>query len=157
MQRHVSAAPDLEGYVWFFGSLHPAFEMSWDIEYLEKQLLIFLETWSSSFCIVCNCFDDFRTNLPKNFWRFHRKENTNFSKRRRVRSKIVFLSSAGVFRLVVTKKSVLRTSSDLYLKQYVFFVQMQSHVSAAPVLEGYVWYFGSSHPAFEMSCDIEYF
>ena len=84
---------------------------------------------------MCKCFDDFRANLPKNFGRFHRKENTNFPKRRRVRSKIVFLSSAGLFSLVVTKKSVLRTSSDLYLKQYVFFVQMQSHVSAARFLE----------------------
>ena len=45
---------------------------------------------------------------------------------------------------------------SLYLEQYVFFVQMQSHVSAAPVLKGYVWYFGSLHPAFELSCDIEY-
>ena len=42
------------------------------------------------------------------------------------------------------------------MKQYVFFVQMQSHVLAAPVLEGYIWYFGSLHPAFEMSCDTEY-
>ena len=29
-----------------------------------------------------------------------------------------------------------------YLQQYVFFVRMQSHVSAAPALEGYVWYLG---------------
>ena len=42
------------------------------------------------------------------------------------------------------------------MEQYVFFIQMQSHVSAAPVLEGYVSYFGSLHPAFEMSFDIEY-
>ena len=45
---------------------------------------------------------------------------------------------------------------SLYLELYVFFVQMQSHVSAAPVFEGYVWYFGSLHPAFELSWDIEY-
>ena len=42
------------------------------------------------------------------------------------------------------------------MDQYVFFVQMQSHVSAAPDFEGYVWNFGSLHPAFEMSCDTEY-
>ena len=72
----------------------------------EKQLLIFSETWSSSFCIVCNCFDYFRTNLPKHFGRFHWKKNTNFPKRRWVRSKIVFLSSGGLVALVVTKKSV---------------------------------------------------
>ena len=33
---------------------------------------------------------------------------------------------------------------------------MQSHVLAALVFERYVWYFGSLHPAFEMSCDTEY-
>ena len=87
--------------------------MSCDIEYLEKQLLIFLETLSSSFCNVCKCFDDFRTNLPKNIGRFHRNENTNFPKRRWVRSKNVFLNSGGPVALVVTKIAVLRTSSDL--------------------------------------------
>ena len=71
------------------------------------------ETWSASFRIVCNCFDDFRPNLPKNIGRFHRKENANFPKRRLVRSKNVFLSSDGLFSLVVPKKSVLRTSLDL--------------------------------------------
>ena len=45
---------------------------------------------------------------------------------------------------------------SLYLEQYVFFDQMQSHISAAPDFEGYVWYFGSLHPAFEMPCGIEY-
>ena len=90
MQRHVSAAPLFERYVWYFGSLHPAFEMSCDTEYLRKQLLIFSETWSPSFCIVCNCFDDFRTNLPKNIGQFHRKQNTKFPKRRWVRSKKLF-------------------------------------------------------------------
>ena len=42
------------------------------------------------------------------------------------------------------------------MEQYVFFVQMQSHVLAVLVCEGYVWYFGSLHHAFEMSSDIEY-
>ena len=45
---------------------------------------------------------------------------------------------------------------SLYLEQYVFFVQIQSHVSGAPDFEGYVWNFGFFHPAFEMSCDIEH-
>ena len=73
----------------------------------------FSETWSSSVCIVCNCFDDFRTNLPQNNGRFHLKENTNFPRRRWVRSKNVWLNSASLFSLVVTKKIVLKTSSDL--------------------------------------------
>ena len=42
------------------------------------------------------------------------------------------------------------------MKQYVFFVQTQSHVLAALFFERYVRYFGSLHPAFEMSCDNEY-
>ena len=108
MPSHVMAAVFFERYVRYFGSLHPAFEMSCDTEYLEKkQLLIFSETWSSSFWIVCNCFDDFRTNRPKNIGRSHRKENTNFPKWRWVRSKNVCLSSALLFSLVVNKKTVL--------------------------------------------------
>ena len=91
----------------------------------------FLETWSSSFCIVCNWFDDFRKNHPKSIGLFHQKESTNFAKRRWVRFKIVFLSSALLFALVVVKKYVLRTSWGLCLEKYVFFVQMQSQVSAA--------------------------
>ena len=42
------------------------------------------------------------------------------------------------------------------MKQYVFFVQMPSHVLAALFLERYVRYFGSLHPAFEICCDTEY-
>ena len=73
----------------------------------------FSETWSSSFRIVCNCFDGFRPNLPKNIGRFHRKENTNFPKRRLVRSKNVSLSSALLFSVAVTTKIVLRPSWGL--------------------------------------------
>ena len=79
----------------------------------KKQLLIFSETWSSSFWIVCNCFDDFRTSRPKNIGQSHRKENTNFPKWRWVRSKNVCLSSAVLFSLVVTKKYVLRPTWGL--------------------------------------------
>ena len=79
----------------------------------KKQLLIFSETWSSSFWIVCNCFDDFRTNRPKSNGRSHRNENTNFAKWRWVRSKNVCLSSALLFSLVLTKNYVLRTSWGL--------------------------------------------
>ena len=122
MQSRVSAALVFEGYVRYFGSLHLAFEMSCDFDYLKKQLLIFSETWSPSFCIVCNCFDDFRTNRLKNNGRFHRKENTNFPKRRSVRSKKVFLSSGGLVALVVTKKAVLRTSSDLSTWKHTYFL-----------------------------------
>ena len=104
MQSQVLAAQFFERYVRYFGSLHPAFEMSCDTEHWYKQVLIFSETWSSSFCIVCNCFDDFRTNLPKNNGRSQRKENTNSPKWRWVNSKNVCLSSALLFYLVVTGK-----------------------------------------------------
>ena len=136
LQCWVLPALVFDGYVWYFGSLHPAFEMSCDIQYLEKELLIFLETWYSSFCIVCICFEDFRTNRPKNNGRSHRKENTNFPKWRWVRSKNVCLSSALLFSLVVTKKYVLRTSWGLSIwNNTCFFVQMQSHVLAALFFE----------------------
>ena len=69
--------------------------------------------WSSSFCILCNCFDDVRKNIPKNNGWSHRKENTNFPKQRRVRSKNVCWNSALLFSLVVTKKIVLWNSWDL--------------------------------------------
>ena len=39
MQRHVLAALFSERYVRYFGFLHPAFEMSRDIEYLKKTVL----------------------------------------------------------------------------------------------------------------------
>ena len=46
---------------------------------------------------------------------------------------------------------------SLYIKQNVFFVQMQSHVLTALFFrERYVRYFGSLHPAFEITCDTEY-
>ena len=108
------AALFFQRYVRYFGSLHPAFEMSCDTEYLEKNSFwFFSETWSSSFWIVCNSFDDLRTNRPKNNGRSHRKKNTNFKKWRWVRLKNICSSSALLFSLVVNKKLVLRNSWDL--------------------------------------------
>ena len=71
--------------------------------------------------------------------------------------KMPFFGAALLFSLVVTKENCFENFlRSLYLEQYVFFVQMQSPVLAALVFERYVRYFGSLHPAFEMSCDIEY-
>ena len=158
MQSRVSAALVFEGYVRYFGSSHLAFEMSCDTEYLKNGFWFFRKRGLRCFVLyaICNCFDDFRTNRPKNNGRSNRKENTNFPKRRWVRSKNVCLSSALLFPSAITTKIVSRPSWDLYLEQYVFFVQMQSCVSAALVFEGYAWYFWSLHLASEMSCDIEY-
>ena len=82
----------------------------------------------------------FNTSPPKINGRSHRKENTNFPKWRWVHSKNVCLSSALLFSLVVTKENCFENFlRSLYLEQYVFFVRMQSQVSAAPDFEGYVW------------------
>ena len=97
--------------LWLFTSC--VWDVLWYRILIKKQLLIFSETWSSSFWIVCNCYDVFRTNLPKNNGQSHRKENIKFPKWRWVRSKNVCLSSALLFSLVVTKKYVLRTSWGL--------------------------------------------
>ena len=84
----------------------------------KKQLLVFSETWSPSFYFVCNCFDDFRKNLPKNIGRFHRKQNTKFPKRRLVHSKNIFLSGALLFSLVVTKENCIENFfRSLYLEK----------------------------------------
>ena len=77
MQSHVLAALFFERHFRYFGSLHPAFEMSCDTEYLLKKL--FLEAWSSSFCIVCDCFDVFRETSEKN-WAISPKVKHQFSK-----------------------------------------------------------------------------
>ena len=108
--------PDTSPTTWFEKTEERAAKSVWDVlryRIHKKQLLIFSETWSPSFCIVCNCFDDFRTNLPKNIGQFHRKQNTKFPKWRWVRSKNVCFSSALLFSLVLTKKYVLRTSWGL--------------------------------------------
>ena len=133
----------------------------WDV--LRYRILIktafdfFRKTWSSSFCIVCNCFDDFRTNLPKNFGRIHRKENINFPKWRCIRSKNVCLSSTLLYFLAVTTKMVLRPSWDLstwnntsllFKCRVTFWLRKFSNTTFGT--------FFSLHPAFEMSWDIEY-
>ena len=222
----------------------------------KKQLLIF---FGNVVFVVLGCvqlFWWFSSKRSQNIGRFHRKENTNFPKRRLVRSKFVCLSSALLYSLAVTTKMVLRPSWDLstrnntcilfkcriafrlrqfsnatfgtlalyilrlrclgisntyknsfcflsktetiqttlstfqkclfelcsallgstrldslvvnkiscfenlmrslYMKQYVFFVQMQRHLLAAIFFERYFRYYGSLHPAFEMSSVIEY-
>ena len=53
----------------------------WDVlryRIFRKTAFDFLETWSSWFCIVCNCFDDFRTNLLKNFVDFTERKTQTF-------------------------------------------------------------------------------
>ena len=86
------------------------------------------------------------------------EQNRNFPKRRWVNSKKCLFEIWWAWLFGGIKKSCFENLlRSLYMKQYVLFVQMQSHVSAALFApERYVRCFGSLHPAFEMSCYIEY-
>ena len=121
MQSHVSAALFLERYVRYFGSFILRLRCL-AIPNTQKNIFwFFSETWSPSFCFVCNCFDDFRTNLPKINGRFHRKQNTKIPRRRWVHSKNFFLSGALLFSLVVTKVNCFENFfRSLYLEKKCF-------------------------------------
>ena len=114
MQSQVLAALFFsQSYVRCFGSLHPAFEMSCDIEYLKKHFWFFRKRGHRRSVLCAIVLIIFVQNLPKKIGRFYSKENTNFPKRRWVCSKNACLSSASLSSLVVTKKWVLRTCWDL--------------------------------------------
>ena len=53
MQSHVLAALCFERYVRYFGSLHPAFEMSCDTECLEKNSFRFFRTRGLRRFVLC--------------------------------------------------------------------------------------------------------
>ena len=91
------------------------------------------------------------------YWAISPKAKHKISKKTlRTFQKCAF-SAALLFCLVVAKEDCFENFlRSLFLEQYVFFVQVQSRVSAALVFERYFRYFGSLHPVFEMSCDIEY-
>ena len=281
MQSHVLAALVFERYVWYFGSLHPAFEMSCDTEYLEKNsfwffrkrglrrfglcayvLMIFVQTvrkiigdlterktpffqndveyvpklsfwgllcfffgcnwrklfwelpqislrgtirvfcsnaephsgcasfrtlrlvlWLFTSCvwdvlryrILKKTAFDFFGNVvsvilycvqvfwwishkpSEKYWAISPKAKHKNSKKTLSTFQNCLFEGCSAFSLVVTEENCFENFlRSLYVEQYVFFVQMQSRVSAALVFEGYVRYFGSSHLAFEMSCDTEY-
>ena len=114
MPSHVLAAVFFERYVRYFGSLHPAFEMSCDTEYLEKNSFwFFRKRGLRRFGLCAIVLMIFVQTFRKNNGRSHQKENINFPKRRWIRSKNVCLSSALLFSLVLTKNYVLRTSWGL--------------------------------------------
>ena len=114
MPCHVLAAVFFRRYVRCFGSLHPAFEMSCDTEYLEKNSFwFFRKRRLRRFGLCAIVLMIFVQTVRENNGRSHRKENTNFPKRRLVLSKNVCLCSALLFSLAATKKYVLRTSWDL--------------------------------------------
>ena len=155
MESHVLAVLVFERYVRYFGSLHTAFGMSCDTEYLKNCFCFFGKV--VSFVLYCVELWWFSHKPSEKHWAFSPKAKHKISKRRWVRSKNVFLSAALLFSLVVTKENCFENFlRSLYLEQYVFFAQMQSRVLAALVFERFVRYFGSLHPAFEMSCDTEY-
>ncbi len=54
-------------------------------------------------------------------------------------------------------RNVLLEVREITVRELIpIFVRLLCWVLPALVFEGYVWYFGPLHPAFEMSCDIEY-
>ena len=131
--------------------------MSCNTEYLKKQLLIFFGNVVSVVLYCVQRFWWFSHKPSEKNGRLRRKQNTKFPRRRWVSSKNVFLSTALLFSLFEIKENCFENFlRSLYLEQYVFFVQMQSHASAALVFESYFGYFCSLHLASEMSCDIEY-
>ena len=98
----------------------------------KKQLLIFSETWSSSFWIVCNCFDDFRTNPPRKQWAISPKGKYHLSKTTfSTFQKCLLVLSFAFFFCCNWKICFENFLRSLYLEQYVFFVQLQSQVLAA--------------------------
>ena len=112
MQSHVSAAPNFEGYVWSFGSLHPAFEMSCQTEYLQKQLLIF---FGNLVFVVLDCVHSFWWFLYKSLkivGQCHQNQLTFLSKRRWGQPKFFARSCAWLVSLVVNQKDVVRSSRD---------------------------------------------
>ena len=97
MQSHVLAALVFERYVWYFGSLHPAFEMSCDTEYLKKQLLIFFGNVVSVVLYCVQLFWWFSHKPSEKYWPISPKAKHKISKKT----------------LSTFQKNVSRTSSDL--------------------------------------------
>ena len=154
---YVLAALFFERYVRYFGSLHPAFESSCDTEYLEKTAfasfgnVVFVVSYCVQLIWWCS------SKPSEKFWAISPKRKHKLSKKTFTTFQKCLFELSFAFLFGCNYKKCFETFlRSLYLEQYVFFVQMQSHVSAAPVLEGYDWYFGSLHPAFVMSCEIQY-
>ena len=81
MQSHVLAELVFERYVWYFGSLHPALEMSCDTEYLKKTAFDF---FGNVVCIVLYCVQLFRWFLHKpceKYWAISLEAKQKISKK----------------------------------------------------------------------------
>ena len=158
MQSHVLAALFFECYVRHFGSLHPAFEMSCDTEYLFKRLLIFFGNVIFVVLYFVQIFWRFSSKHSEKYWTTSPKKTQTFQNDVEYVPEMTFFSSAQLCSACCfgcnSKSCFENFFRSLYLKHVVFFVQMQSHVLAALNFEGYLWYFRSLHLAFEMSWDI---
>ena len=121
MQGHVSAAPDFEGYVFcYFGSLHLAFEMSCDTEYLGKNSFWFFRKRGLRRFGLCLFFWRFLYNSLKNVGQCHQNELTFLLKWRWRRPKVFALSCASLVFLVVNEKAVVRISRLFFVNYYLF-------------------------------------
>ena len=129
----------------------------WDKQYqlFRKTVLHFLKTWSSLFWVCVHSFWRFLYKSLKIVGQCHQNQSTFLLKWRWGRPKVFVLSCAWFVSLVVNEKAVEKF--EINVREFIpIFVRLQCWVLPALVFEGYVYYFGSLHPAFEMSCDMEY-
>ena len=81
MQKHVSAALVFESYVWYFHSLHLAFEMSCDTEYLKKTASDFFRKRGLGRFVLCAIvFMIFAQTFRKLLGDFTESKAQNFQK-----------------------------------------------------------------------------
>ena len=110
MQSDVLGALFFVGYVWYFGSLHPAFKMSGYIQYLEKTAFdVFWKRGLRCFVLCAIVLMTFVRSFRKVLGIITKKKTPN-SKTKLSTFQTVCLSSALLFSLVLTTKIVLRTS-----------------------------------------------
>ena len=109
--------------------------------------------------VVLDCVHSFWRFLYrslKNVGQCHQNQLTFFLKWRWWRPKVFGLSCAWLVSPVVNEK-VLWEVREINVRELIpIFVRLQCWLLPALVFECCVWYFGSLHPAFGMSWDIEY-
>ena len=112
MPSHVLAALFFERYVRYFGSLHPAFEMSCDTKYLEKNSFWFFRKRALRRSGLCTFFWRLLYKSSKNVGQCHQNQLTFLLKRHWGQPKVFALSYAWLVSLVVNENCVVRSSRD---------------------------------------------
>ena len=112
MQGHVSAAPDFEGYVCYFGSLHPAFEMSCETEYLGKNSFWFFRKRGLSRFGLCFIFLKVSVQIFGKCRPMSPNQLTFLLKWRSGQPKVFALSCVWLVSLIVNEKGVVSSSRE---------------------------------------------